>query len=42
MNLFELQEERKEAAMIIERVNKKAKELKDKITNVGGYISVAI
>ena len=42
MNLFELQEERKEAAMIIERVNKKAKELKDKITKVGGQISVAI
>jgi hypothetical protein len=36
MNLFELQEERKEAAMIIERVNQKAKELKDKITKVGG------
>lgn len=32
MNLFELQEERKEAAIIIERVNKKAKELKEKIT----------
>lgn len=31
INMFDLENERKEAARIIEKVNKKAKELQDKI-----------